>query len=1045
MSTTADPANPSRDGPSTNGRILLPAAPTEQRTADADRHPVLDGLLLGLVALLAALLGSAPASNSSIWTHLAAGRMGFSGTEQFEREPFASTTEGVRWVNQNWLIDMVAYSVYRAGGGTGLAVAVIALAVALAVVLVRVGRSGAGGWMAAVAAAITLLVVGPDLAPAPVLVSMLFLGVLLWLLERRRRTAPDATFAPAVALALIVLWADCDGWYVLGPFALILYGFGRLLDGELRKSQAGMLLAIGAGLAAGLFTPYLWHGWRLPPELTVSVPDAARADPVFAAPLLRPFSAAYRASAVGQSVAGWAFYALLALSGLSFLLNLRGWSWRLALLWSGFAALAAYRASAIPFFAVVAGPVLALNAQVWASRLKPSATGVGWAFAGRFVTAAVLIGLAVAAWPGWLQPKPYQPRTWAVEPDPSLERAAKVLAGWWATGAVPDDRIGFNLSPDAAHHAAFFGPAEKGFVDARPGVFPADAAVDYAAIRFALAEDQSGIDWRAILRARKVDHVIVYDRDRSRMTRVLRRLGGSPEEWPLLYADGGVSVFGWADPQRPGSAEAFTARRLDVPRMAYLPPDPKTAPPDGPAEEPQPATWKTPFVLSQAAPSADREEAAMHLLMFEAARPRFADRNLRVWRATQSAALAPLAPLGAGPAPAALDWTARVRLSGPVGDAVAFRLGEGDPDHLFLAIRAARRAIRADPADARAYHILGEAYLRLYRDTRERVWANECLPLDTLRKAQILGALRQAVALKPDLLAAQTTLADVLVGMQQFDMAVEHAEQALALTEKAGPGPDESGDAYADRLGQARQRVEDLRKVLTRQQDLYVTNARNLKVTDQALQAVGRGLPATALAVLRESDVSAFGRTGLELELELLLLTGQPRKVLDWTSKDHQEILGDFAYGWVRFRAAAALGDYRRADEEMAEVLRRIGAADSSARDEARVLAAQALARPVLEGAVMDGFPSRGFVQELLRQQMTMQLRSTTQLLQQRSTLIGIRALLALERGDADAARAGFTVALTQCQGQGKQSPTALAFQAEGMCEEYLKALTEDR
>jgi len=90
------------------------------------------------------------------------------------------------------------------------------------------------------------------------------------------------------------------------------------------------------------------------------------------------------------------------------------------LAWLALAALSAYQAPTIPFFAAAAGPVLALNLQEWGRtaalpkalrRLRPAARVVG-----------VLAGLAllVLAWPGWLQPTPYQPRGWAVEADGSL-------------------------------------------------------------------------------------------------------------------------------------------------------------------------------------------------------------------------------------------------------------------------------------------------------------------------------------------------------------------------------------------------------------------------------------------------------------------------------------------------------------------------------------------------------------------------------------------------------------------------------------------------
>src|SRR5207248_3342242 len=76
---------------------------------------------------------------------------------------------------------------------------------------------------------------------------------------------------------------------------------------------------------------------------------------------------------------------------------------------------------------------------------------------------------------------------------------------------------------------------------------------------------------------------------------------------------------------------------------------------------------------------------------------------------------------------------------------------QGPAEALLLAVRAARRALAVNPDDAGAYLLLGEAYLRLARQTREQGWRTFLPVLADIRRVQALTALEQAVLLRPDL------------------------------------------------------------------------------------------------------------------------------------------------------------------------------------------------------------------------------------------------------------------------------------------------------
>src|SRR5262249_27410436 len=143
-------------------------------------------------------------------------------------------------------------------------------------------------------------------------------------------------------------------------------------------------------------------------------------DPQFRATFLSPLAHDARGwfyflPNVGLNPAGLAYPVLVVAGLLSFLLCLWAGPWQgwRAPRWGGFLALSLYHYRSIPFFAVVAGPITALNfldfaAQRFGTALRLDEAWRRWSLGGRAVTAFLLLLLAAAAVPGWLEPFPAQ-------------------------------------------------------------------------------------------------------------------------------------------------------------------------------------------------------------------------------------------------------------------------------------------------------------------------------------------------------------------------------------------------------------------------------------------------------------------------------------------------------------------------------------------------------------------------------------------------------------------------------------------------------------
>src|SRR5262249_44098063 len=131
---------------------------------------------------------------------------------------------------------------------------------------------------------------------------------------------------------------------------------------------------------ACLLNPHFFRVFTLPPELAPAVwASELRQDPRFGSWFLSPWQwRDYLEPTAGLSAGGLSYFALVLLGVTSFALRaffrqgLIGWR---LLVWGAFALLAAWQVRGIPFFAVVAGPITALNLQDVAVVAGPRAAG----------------------------------------------------------------------------------------------------------------------------------------------------------------------------------------------------------------------------------------------------------------------------------------------------------------------------------------------------------------------------------------------------------------------------------------------------------------------------------------------------------------------------------------------------------------------------------------------------------------------------------------------------------------------------------------------
>jgi hypothetical protein len=854
------------------------AAVSLSRSAHKPRHwpDVVLGVMVVAFAFLAA---SFSARNSDLWLHLAAGRGIAGGQSTFGVDPFSYTTGGVYWANHAWLFDLVLYAGFTSLGGWALVAAKAGLVALLAGLMLRIARNDGPFWISAGCVLLAILAASPRLLLRPTVPSLVLLAGCLVLLREGGR----ALWALPL---LVVLWVNVDSWFWLGPLTVVLYGVGERLSPVPHRLPVWL---VPACLVACLVSPYHVRGLTLPAELSLGVLRSGLRDDVRFAPLfVSPWRLVPLGSAGGYNLAAWAYFVLMLLGVVSFAVNrsyLRSWR---SLVWLTFAALAAWQARLVPFFAVVAGPITALN---FAEPLSTSVSLVS-AFTGetlvlrigRLGVAAISLFLIGLAWPGWLQG--FYRRdlavAWRVEPEPSLVRAAHTLSRWRQDGTIPSEVRTFGLHPDVAHYFAWFCPGDKSFFDLRLPLFLGVAA-DYEQVCLALDPSLSGdaaetSGWETILSQNGIGILVLYDPELGRLAPALQQLTQYPHRWELLRVDGQAVIVAWqgAGIGTPATLAFNPERAAFVHATEALPPVASDEIPT----LPEPRSWWQRYLHGYPEPTWEARAGLIYLSLFQ-------DRGglqLRQQRqrvlARHSAGLAGLPALSSGGVPAIVAMTMRAVFD----DLFVPDLMERPPALPLLAIRAARRAIAEQPEQGRAWLVLAEAYLAMRRWTTEAGMHARLPLLSEVRYIQTVTALVQAVTLDAGLSHAHASLALLFAERGYLDLALRHRTAELRLTRREGRLPGEDNDSFTKRIEHLEAVVEDMRREVEDAQNRFAVATASLsgEPLKRAQIALQNGLAGKAIDdVLLRSHPDLYHVEGLRLLLDLLLLTGRARDARD--------------------------------------------------------------------------------------------------------------------------------------------------------------------
>jgi hypothetical protein len=249
--------------------------------------------LVTLALSIAAFRLAHTEADPDLWGHVRFGLDLLDTGRVARADVYSYLTDGVRWINHEWLSELMMGLAFRAGGATGLIALKTMLGLIVAILLARhLLRQQLTLLGAVFVTAYGMVVLYPGLRPLrPQAWTYVAITLVLLLIDRatrantepHHRPAPgvpnavafDTATAPSRALwwaaPIMALWANAHGGFVAGlgllgawwgSRAIVAWGDGSLArDAHARRALLLDGLAVAAACLATLANPYGWDLW----------------------------------------------------------------------------------------------------------------------------------------------------------------------------------------------------------------------------------------------------------------------------------------------------------------------------------------------------------------------------------------------------------------------------------------------------------------------------------------------------------------------------------------------------------------------------------------------------------------------------------------------------------------------------------------------------------------------------------------------------------------------------------------------------------------
>ncbi len=345
------------------------------------------GLVLFLFSLSARNI-----HNYDIWWHLAAGKYMIENHVIPRTDPFSFTRQGNAWIDLHWCFQLMVYQAYRFLGPAGLVGMKTATLFAAWLIMLTIPWSRSHFLAAGIILGLGMAAGQNTYMVRPTAVSLALLATCLAILEKGLRGNKRWLW---VIPFLELVWVNFHSLFILGLFCIYSFLAGELFQWVVsrRREKAGLpphiktlSLVAAASTLACLVNPYNYHGLLFPLQLLQEVSGLAGSISESTEEFTPPFSTLLTTLPMRT------FRALLWLSALSFVVNLKGVRLRHLLVYIGFAYLALVGIRNLSLFGLVASVITVYNFGAAWDRFRETSTAAPLLKHGR-AAAVVCAGL----------------------------------------------------------------------------------------------------------------------------------------------------------------------------------------------------------------------------------------------------------------------------------------------------------------------------------------------------------------------------------------------------------------------------------------------------------------------------------------------------------------------------------------------------------------------------------------------------------------------------------------------------------------------------
>lgn len=213
-------------------------------------------IVISLAFIILTLLLIHPAGEADTWMHIKTGEIIVEDSRMTRLEEYSYTKAGEKWINHQWLSQVIFYIIYKLSDINGLVIfSAIVIFFAFVLLFINMLR-GKNSWLSAVFLMLLVMLFSQEAFLArPLIFSLLFFSLFIFILHRYKylwRSKKEGLLYALIPLQ--ALWVNLHGGSIMGVFLVWAFIAGEFIDNKIRRDFKDEFIIKGDRYKKLLFT-----------------------------------------------------------------------------------------------------------------------------------------------------------------------------------------------------------------------------------------------------------------------------------------------------------------------------------------------------------------------------------------------------------------------------------------------------------------------------------------------------------------------------------------------------------------------------------------------------------------------------------------------------------------------------------------------------------------------------------------------------------------------------------------------------------------------